>query len=362
MAGENQFGKRPEAMQGGGGLRCEEWEALLADALDGRLADEQKAAFAAHSTSCGSCGELLARAEQGREWLGYLRAQPEVPAGLVVKILDKTTGTALAPLPVGARAGVGAAGIAMPGMAGPWKRNFHETRLMMTVAMAFFSIALTLNLAGVKLASLRLADLRPAVVSGTLSRQFYGARGTLVRYYDNLRFVYQLESQMQELRQDVEATPPESGVTPPKAHGNGEPSRQGGSGIGGSRNGGSGNNDGELHGAPAGGVVNAEFRTRSPEEARVKDTTLAGSGLAGTRVGSQKFVARSASGNRRFFAHHPRTEERSGPRSLRMTPLLCLALPGHHARFAIFWIQRNPWGAGPERAAEAAGDETRSLV
>ena len=40
-------------------------------------------------------------------------------------------------------------------------RRFAEPRLLMTAAMAFFSIALTLNLTGIRLSAVRLADLRP---------------------------------------------------------------------------------------------------------------------------------------------------------------------------------------------------------
>ena len=57
-------------------------------------------------------------------------------------------GAGSVPLPVIAAAGAGGGAVAV---ATPWRRNFHETRLLMTVAMAFFSIALTLNLVGVKL-------------------------------------------------------------------------------------------------------------------------------------------------------------------------------------------------------------------
>ena len=77
----------------------------------------------------------------------------------------------------------------------------------MTVAMAFFSIAMTLDLMGVKPGSLRLADLKPSQIGNTLSREFYGARSSVVRYYDNVRFVYQLQSRMRELRRDVETQP-----------------------------------------------------------------------------------------------------------------------------------------------------------
>jgi hypothetical protein len=172
-------------------MRCEEWEALLTDALDGLLPAGQSSAFAAHADGCSTCGDLLAHVKQGQEWLAYLHEEPEIPSGLVGKILEKTVGASGIPVPVvaaGVPASTGAVAMAMP-----WRRSFHETRLLMTVAMAFFSLALTLNLVtGGHLTSLRLADLRPSQISSTLSREFYGARSSVV------------QSRMRELRRDVE--------------------------------------------------------------------------------------------------------------------------------------------------------------
>jgi hypothetical protein len=154
---------------------------------------------------CLACADLLEHAKQGQEWLEYLHAEPEVPAGLVGKILDKTVGPGAIPVPVVAAAGVPATTATAAAI--PWRRNFHETRLLMTVAMAFFSIALTLNMVGVRVTNLRLADLRPSNIGSTLERQFYSARGSVVRFYDNMRFVYQLESRVRELRRDVAPAP-----------------------------------------------------------------------------------------------------------------------------------------------------------
>lgn len=217
MAGEEKFGQKPGAT-----LRCEEWEALLADALDGLLPATEAAAFAAHSESCANCGDLLAHAERGREWLVYLHQEPDVPSGLLGRILEKTAGAGAMPVPVLAGAGAGTGALAMP-----WRRSFHETRLLMTVAMAFFSIALTLNLAGVKLTNFRLADLRPSQIGSTLSRQFYAGWGSVVRFYDNARFVYQLESRVRELRRDVEQQPQQQQQQRQQQ----QPSRPGGSSM-----------------------------------------------------------------------------------------------------------------------------------
>lgn len=202
MADESQFGKKPGPASGNA-LRCEDWEAQLTDALDGLLPAGQAAVFAAHAESCANCGDLFAHAKQGQEWLTYLHDEPAAPVDLVSRIIEKTLGAEGIPVPLvaaGAGAGTGAVAMAMP-----WRRSFHETRLLMTVAMAFFSLALTLNLVtGGHLSSLRLADLKPSQIGNTISREFYGARKSAVQYYENMRFFYQLQSRMRELRRDVE--------------------------------------------------------------------------------------------------------------------------------------------------------------
>ena len=90
-------------------------------------------------------------------------------------------------------------------------RRFAEPRLLMTAAMAFFSIALTLNLTGVRLSSLRIAGLRPTAVRSFpnaarsyLERQLTMASTPVIRYYDHSRFVYEVQSGMRELRRATE--------------------------------------------------------------------------------------------------------------------------------------------------------------
>ena len=180
-------------------MPCEEWEALLVDALDGNLKVEDQAVFHLHGKDCPMCAEMLAQAKQGREWMQFLQEEPPVPADLVSKILDRTSGASLPQLAV--------AGAAQP-MALPvghftMRRSLKDARMLMTAAMAFFSIALTLNLLGIRIDTFRAADLKPAALQMNIARQFYGAKKQMVSYYENLRLVYEVESKMRELRQDV---------------------------------------------------------------------------------------------------------------------------------------------------------------
>jgi hypothetical protein len=91
-----------------------------------------------------------------------------------------------------------------PGFAAGMRR-FAEPRLLMTAAMAFFSIALTLSLTGVRVSRVSLADLKPSTVRLVVEKRIMTASTPIVRYYDHLRFVYEVESRMRELRRSAES-------------------------------------------------------------------------------------------------------------------------------------------------------------
>ena len=220
MSERNPFDPRPAGPQKRGRLlQCEEWEALLVDALDGTLTAQDSAAFQLHGETCEACGQLLEQAKKGQEWLRFLHEEPPVPADLMTKILSRTSASATT-----GQLQTAGAPVPIPVHKVPfWKqitvhpalRRMADTRLMMTAAMAFFSIALTLNLAGVRVGSIRLSDLKPATMRSNLSRQFYSANARVVRYYDNLRIVYEVEARVRELRRDAQSDEAPKKTTPP---------------------------------------------------------------------------------------------------------------------------------------------------
>jgi hypothetical protein len=189
---------------------CGQWETLLADALDGLLSPKDEATFNAHMATCAACTALYEESRRGLEWLEFLSPEPEVPAGLLDRILAQTG--------PGQVAGYGlvAGGSDVLPMPQPWQRpglmgrtygqvrRFAEPRLFMTAAMAFFSIALTLNLTNVRLSSLRLADLKPTNIRSFVERRVNMASTPVIRYYDHLRFVYEVETRVRELRRTSE--------------------------------------------------------------------------------------------------------------------------------------------------------------
>jgi hypothetical protein len=228
---QNQPSGRPGRV-----LRCDEWENLIADALDGTLNAADAAAFGRHQGECAVCAQMLKEAQQGKAWMEYLAAEPEVPADLFKKILARTSGYSAAGEERGVTSGVPPAVRAVPARS-VWHRTLpvvrqvarqaFEPRLMMTAAMAFFSIALTLNLTGIKLTEVRAADLRPARLRATLTRQYYATNEQVTKYYENLRLVYEMEARVRELRRSTEAEPsprPAPSETPKQPPRDGSPS------------------------------------------------------------------------------------------------------------------------------------------
>jgi hypothetical protein len=226
-----QFGDKTTGSQPGDGGHCAQCEAMLADALDGTLSATDREFFDLHMAHCSPCAQSLADARRGAAFLEMLRTPaPEPPADLLERILAQTSGT----VPVAIQAGAtlahpqqgdpalapGYAATGVPAAYGnviPFRRRFvtavrassfgHlmlQPRLAMTAAMAFFSIALTMNLTGFNPLNLRASDLAP----GNLRRDFFAAKTHGVQYYDNLRVVYELESRVHDLQtaQDADAT------------------------------------------------------------------------------------------------------------------------------------------------------------
>ncbi len=185
---------------------CGLWETLLADALDGLLRPEDEATFSSHMAVCPSCTALFEEARRGREWLEFLSPEPEVPEGLLDKILAQTGPGHTSEYKLATEGNVVSMPIPAwqrPGMMGRIRR-FAEPRLLMTAAMAFFSIAVTLNITGVRLTDFRLSNLRPTAVRSFMERRLTMASTPIIRYYDHLRLVYEVQSRMQEIRRRTE--------------------------------------------------------------------------------------------------------------------------------------------------------------
>jgi len=189
-------------------MQCNEFDALLTDAIDGVLTGGELDRFQAHARSCRACGPLFAEVEAGREWLKGL-PEVEPPARLVANILASTTGVDTQRLRVTVRqpqpqvSWLERLQASLFGYLEPIWGIVRQPRFAMSFGMAFFALSVGLTVAGVKPNDLRQISLRPAAIRHT----YYSTQARVVRYYENARIVYEVQSRLREFRRSAPAEP-----------------------------------------------------------------------------------------------------------------------------------------------------------
>src|ERR1700691_1625691 len=186
------------------GKQCQEFDSLVSDALDGVLTAAQLDTCHTHTRTCSACGPLLAEVTAGRNWLKDL-TEVEPPVSLVTNILASTTGVNTQRLRV--NVSVSQPSVSWLERAQAWASaslqpiwgTVRQPRFAMSFGMAFFSLSVALSVLGVKPADLRQVSLRPAALRHT----YYNTQARVVRYYENIRFVYEVESRVRELKRNV---------------------------------------------------------------------------------------------------------------------------------------------------------------
>jgi hypothetical protein len=178
-------------------IQCAQFEALLTDALDGTLAADAAARFHQHRVACPNCALMFDEAQSGMALLRSL-SEADAPANLVHNILVATSGARVEetagaePARTGARKWFA--------RVRPFFAPVLRPRFAMSAAMAFCSLSVVLSLSGVKLKNLSAADFTPSALRDTAVRAYEETSARAHRYWDNLRFVYEVESRVRELK------------------------------------------------------------------------------------------------------------------------------------------------------------------
>jgi hypothetical protein len=192
----SQFG----GPEGTSPVTCSEFDVLLSDALDGVLSAASQGRFDLHRQQCATCSSLFRETAAGLKWLNALE-DVEPPANLVHSVLAATS--------VQTRAAIAAApklgwkqriSEILGDLAVPFRGLVREPRLVMTAAMAIFSLTLSLNLAGVKLSDFKHIDLRPSAIRETATIKYTETTNRVIHYYESIRLVYEVETRLQELK------------------------------------------------------------------------------------------------------------------------------------------------------------------
>jgi hypothetical protein len=190
------------------GVQCVEFEALLADALDATLHGATLADFEGHQKACPACAAMFQEAAAGKHWLMGLE-DIEPPKRLVHNILAQTIGTVaeVSSKPVATGEGWLER---LKGRIAPVFAPVVTPRFAMSFGMAFFSITMLANIAGLHVADLKHVDL----TAKGLQKTYYSQQARVVRYYENIRVVYEIESRVRDLRRAATPEKQEEQSTP----------------------------------------------------------------------------------------------------------------------------------------------------
>jgi hypothetical protein len=196
------------------GMQCAEFEGLLAEALDTTLQGSTLAAFEGHRQSCPLCAAVYSEASAGMRWMKSLE-DVEPPKNLVHNILALTIGEVPETSPQAVPAGDGWFGKLRARVSSVFA-PVMSPRFAMSFGMAFFSVTMLANLAGLRVSDLKHVDL----TAKGLQKTYYSTEARVVRYYENIRLVYEIESRVRDLRRA--ARPEKQEEKTPKSPNKGE--------------------------------------------------------------------------------------------------------------------------------------------
>jgi len=192
-------------------MTCADFEILLCDYLDGTLAAEAKAEFEAHLAQCANCAETT---RDVRAAVGFMeRAEAvEPPPELLTRILFHLPSAhhASARQPGGLRR-----------LIHGWIQPMLQPRFAMGFAMTILSFSLLGRIAGISPRQLTWDDLRPARVWQRLDEHVNRGWQRTVQFYQNLRLVYEIQTQLREWSQKEQEL--KGRVEDPGAPGQSEP-------------------------------------------------------------------------------------------------------------------------------------------
>src|SRR5690242_20067046 len=175
-------------------MNCAEIEILICDYVDGALAAAQKAEVERHLSACPACAEL-ARDSAAAVTFMESAADVEPPPELITRILFDA----------------------------PWAREKQKSKakewfsallspilhpkFAMGMAMTILSLSMLARFVA-PVRQLRPADLRPTEVWAALEGRAVRTWARTIKFYDNLKIVYQIQTTLKEWQQQTEEQKP----------------------------------------------------------------------------------------------------------------------------------------------------------
>jgi len=176
-------------------MNCAELEILICDYVDGTLAPAEKAVVERHLAGCPSCAEM-ARDSAAAVAFMERAADVEPPPELVTRILFERTV-----------------------QRGPAKnRSSWLVALLSPILQPKYAMGMAMTILSVSMLAkfvapvrpLQPADLQPTRIWAGLEERAERAWGRSVKFYENLKFVYQIQTMLHDWQQQNEDQRPAS--------------------------------------------------------------------------------------------------------------------------------------------------------
>jgi anti-sigma factor RsiW len=178
-------------------MTCANLEIALCDYLDGTLTAAEKADVEGHLSTCTACAQL---AHDSRAALAFMErvADVEAPPELVTRMF--------------AIPGTPEARLAVPSGIRGWFHNLIQPilqpRMVMGLSLTILFFGMMARCAGIPERKLSAGDLDPSHVWAGVEDRAQRGWERSVKFYENLRFVYQIQSRLREWREQQQDTAP----------------------------------------------------------------------------------------------------------------------------------------------------------
>lgn len=173
-------------------MKCQELDILLAEYVEGTLRGEHKSDVEAHLAVCPECATLV-RDASGAVAFMERAAVVEPPPELVTRILfEISEGPSRLERPSRLRRLLGGR------LFGGWIEPLLQPKFTMGLAMTILSFAMLGRFAGINVRQLKPSDLDPVKVYAAAEDRVQRGWARTVKYYENLRVVFEIQTQLHE--------------------------------------------------------------------------------------------------------------------------------------------------------------------
>jgi anti-sigma factor RsiW len=169
-------------------MNCADIEILLCDYVDGTLHGEQKSAVEGHLAACEPCAEFVRDAAGAVEFMERA-AVVEPPPELMTRLLFELPAVKQQLKPNWKQR-----------LFGKWFEPVMQPRMAMGMAMTVLSFAMLSKCAGIQVRQLKASDLNPVSVVASVEDRAMRTWTRGVKYYESLRFVYEIQTQIKDWR------------------------------------------------------------------------------------------------------------------------------------------------------------------